>query len=161
MVAWGEWPRWIFGYKNLWLREIRRLRPMDGDSLRAQIATLEKTVEDLRGRISELEAERESQGIIIEALIGQVKMARDADEESLPGKKFRASIVGLETRKSPTVEEDESGSSGRAALVQVAQTDIPPEGTETMALTKQIKDIFHSKSKTIDLKINYTFRRFI
>lgn len=166
----------------------------DGENPKTQIAKLERKIEYLKEKIDDLEAKRESQDIIIEALISQAKVARKK-----PGKPRNEGAARVKRPKvgpkdsstdvdlyktfpisgdvyceSNGTEETSSAAGGRVVPDYVGKErinqnavldqadDLPTNLVlEAEGLVRQIKDIFHPKSKTVDLKINYSFKRFV
>lgn len=141
----------------------------------------EEKIRKLQSRISQLEAsivdlryEMDSKDVIIDALINQVKAGKrkvsvTGERNAEEAKKSRNSPVGRSATNeaSPAISNVavKNASASNSAENFPANSDGRNKKRElsehTVELVSQIKDIFSPKSKHVDFKPNYTFKRFV
>ncbi|KAI4292093.1 hypothetical protein PAPHI01_1367 [Pancytospora philotis] len=147
----------------------------------AEMEDLRRENARLRARITKLEAECESNSVIIEALVCQARVLKQETKRPAPEPAYEAPAVKKQ-RVEPAAAEERSDANADAGVWSVdpevlfavsAAPEPAPESekeiaspapaakTDRQALVAEIKTIFAPKAKEIDFKMNYGFKRFV
>lgn len=146
----------------------------DHDSFEEKIRKLQSKISELEASIASLRSEVDSKDIIIHALVSQIKVGKrkssvssERNDEEI--KKFKDDLGNKNVTKAQSSAH--SGVSTKNASVAIStenaisNNDMSTKKQEspdhTMELVSQIRDIFSPKSKNVDFKPNYTFKKFV
>lgn len=131
-----------------------------------KVREMNKRISDLENTVKNLKTELMNKDIIIDALVTKLREKQDTDEskpesEPEPVKRIKknteeVTLPGLENILEESLVDDNDLTDHK---VVSEPRNVPYSGTSE--LITQIKDIFIQKSKNIDFKLNYNFRKFV
>lgn len=136
--------------------------PSESHNLEKKLGKFSEKIVEFEKRVLSLENQLETKNIIIEALVAKVKSAEPSKKQPLDAE--------LSNKRYKQKQQDEClpGIEIQCTDSSTAETDLsiqsltqPKQADEIDELVCQIKTIFIPKSKNIDFKMNYNFRKFV
>ncbi|KAI5168418.1 hypothetical protein PAEPH01_0110 [Pancytospora epiphaga] len=134
-----------------------------------RVNQLERENMCLKRQIRELEEKKNSQEIIIDALVEQTKKLRETNKDYLTERK-KGTFISTHTEQpieinSNTIQIENTSMFSESNIGEKALTMKEPEVLQTEdvieTLTKQIITIFQPKEKNVDFKANSSFQKFV